>query len=530
MPVPWLQIASVGLPLLQKLGESRDVGRYKQQLEQQQKTANLINALSKGRIQYQPTAEYKPSTLTRATGAASTGLGAYQAFKGLQNQQAATDRAAKLDELRLLDAQRTGAAQEGLADYYSRDRPKIGEWTPPPREQYGQPPQAAPKIGQFTPPPRAAAAPPPTGGQVGGGLGVGQAPPSGGPQLRGGLDVGALPQFEAPGLVSSLANLDKYRAMGAEQGRIAESKRLSDLQGDEYERETRRMAAKAAKVRAEAAGAPTATSIRAQKKDAFDKVSGIMKSRGSRGLSFDEAIDGLDLADITSAHRAALQEIHTQALYDRSKNINSKVADFLYSNVRQKFSQDPFLKKVGDLKFGINLLTQGFDLQDGVGDIMMVNASVRLADPGVSVRPAEAETMEEAMALLERYELLATGEKVLEGDRFTPAFRSRLLRGGLANYKGSQSLVAKQLEKESAAILPQVMSIIDAEPGVTGKEAATRIITPFLETYQLFPVETYKYDVELYESGLSTAAKITPDEALWEATKNYINSLVEKER
>ena len=148
MAPPLMTIASVGLPLLQKLGESRDVRRYKQQLEQQQKTANLINALSRGRIQIPPTAEYQPSAFTQLGGAASTGLGAYNTFRDLTAKRAATDRAAKLAELQLQQGQRTAATQEGLADYYSRERPKIGEWTPQPREQWGQPPQAAPQLGE----------------------------------------------------------------------------------------------------------------------------------------------------------------------------------------------------------------------------------------------------------------------------------------------------------------------------------------------------------------------------------------------
>ena len=482
MPAPLLTIASVGLPILQQLGQSRDVRRYKQQLEQQQKTANLINALSKGRIQYQPTAEYKPSTLTRVAGAASTGLGAYNTLQDLTAKRAAQGVTQQISEGELAKQQREASLARGAADYAQRVEGQVEE------AKRLAPGGAGPSLGQF-----------PTFG--------GEAKPGG--------------AIAAPSMLEQMGRLDPFRVAGQQQAARAASQQAAADRAAEYTRETQRMTAEAAKLRAERTGMPTATSIRAQQKDAFDEVSGIMKSRGSRGLSFDKSIDGLDLADITAADRAALQEIHTQALYDRSKNINSKVADFLYSNVRQKFSQDQFMKKAGDLKFGINLLTQGFNLQDGVGDIMMVNASVRLADPGVSVRPAEAETMEEAMALLDKAGLLASGEKVLEGDRFTPAFRNSLLHGGLANYKGSQSLVAKQLEKESAAILPQVMSIIDAEPGVTGKEAATRIITPFLETYQLFPVETYKYDTEAYKRGLSTAAKITPEEALWEATKNF---------
>ena len=116
MPGP-LAIASVALPFLQKLGEGRDVRRYKQQLEQQQKTANLINALSKGRIQYQPTAEYKPSTFTRLTGAANTGLGAFNTFKNLQAQQAAQKLAQETGQEQLDALRRTASIQRGAADY-----------------------------------------------------------------------------------------------------------------------------------------------------------------------------------------------------------------------------------------------------------------------------------------------------------------------------------------------------------------------------------------------------------------------------
>ena len=489
MAVPWLQIAAVGLPLLQKLGESRDVGRYKKQLEQQQKTANLIGALSKGRVQYEPTAEYKPSAFTQLAGAASTGLGAYNTFRDLTAKRAAQGVAQQLSEAELAKLQREASKERGAADYAQGIGRQVEE------AKRLAPGGAGPSLGQF----------PTFGGEAQENVPLDQ---------RG----GATP---APSILEQMGRLDPFRVMGQQQAARTASQQAAEDRAAEFERETERISARANMLRAQRTGMPTATSILAQQKNAFDKVSGIMKSRGSRGLSFDKSIEGLDLRDLTSADRVLLQEHHTQALYERSKNINSEVADFLWGKTRQKFSQDQFLKKSGDLKFGINLLTKGFNLQDGVGDIMMVNASVRLADPGVSVRPAEAETMEEAMALLEKYELIATGEKVLDGDRFTPAFRNRLLNGGLANYEGSQSLVKKQLEVETAAMLPQVMSIIDAEPGVTGKDAARELITPFLETYQLFPVETYKYDTKAYERGQKQTPQITPEGDLWEQTKSF---------
>ena len=69
MAPPLMTIASVGLPLLQKLGESRDVRRYKQQLEQQQKTANLINALSRGRLDGPGRLQHVPRPHGQAGGA-----------------------------------------------------------------------------------------------------------------------------------------------------------------------------------------------------------------------------------------------------------------------------------------------------------------------------------------------------------------------------------------------------------------------------------------------------------------------------
>ena len=482
LPQGLMTIASVGLPLLQKLGESRDVRRYKQQLEQQQKTANLINALSRGRIQIQPTAEYKPSGLTRLAGAASTGLGAYNTFQDLTAKRAATDVAQQLSEAELAKLQREASKERGVADYAQGIGGQVEE------AKRLAPGGAGPSLGRFQ--------------------------TFGGEAKPGGATSG-------PSMLEQMGRLDPFRVMGQQQAARKASQQAEADRAAKFKRETERISAQANMLRAQRTGMPTTASILARQKNAFDKVSGIMKSRGSRGLSFDKSIEGLDLASITSADRVLLQEYHTQALYERSKNINSNVADFLWGKTRQKFSQDQFLKKSGDLKFGINLLTEGFNLQTGVGDIMMGNASVRLADPGVSVRPAEAETMEEAMALLEKYELIATGEKVLEGDRFTPSFRNRLLDGGLANYKGSQSLVSKQIEKETAAILPQVMSIIDAEPGDTGKAAVSKIITPFLETYQLFPVETYKYDTEAYERGQKQTPQITPEGEVWNRTKEF---------
>ena len=434
MPAPLLTIASVGLPILQQLGQSRDVRRYKQQLEQQQKTANLVNALSKGRIQYQPTAEYKPSTFTRVAGAANTGLGAYQAFKGLQNQQAATDRAAQLDELRLLEAQRTGATQEGLADYYSRDRPKIDEWTPQPREQYGQPPQAAPKIGEFTPPPRTAAAPPPTGGQVGGGLGVGQAPPSGGPQLRGGLDVGALPQFEAPGLVSSLANLDKYRAMGAEQGRIAESKRLADLQGAEFDRQTKRIAAdaQAAKAAAAQTAAAAREPIKATDRTYWNDFSRNVGNLSPQVLSFEDFKNHPALANVPDD--GMLKSMYTTyklGARERATQIG-KLGNERIEEMTKAIKAEAVVRERSDIRRSITEIVDGIVIGGGFGDVGVLKALAKLQDPGSVVRQEEFTTLKEGLALFDRAGIKLEG--YFTGTQLNARGRKQVLELAYASY------------------------------------------------------------------------------------------------
>ena len=223
MPVPWLAIASTALPLLQKLGESRDVGRYKRQLEQQQKTANLINALSKGRVEYQPTAEYQPSAFTQITGAASTGLGAYNAFQNLQAAQAAEKLAQEKGALEVTKLRQEGATRRGMADYLGRERPQIGEWAPQPQEQWGQPPP--PKIGDWagiTPP---APAPPAVGApgpRLRGGFDMGVQP-------TGGLDIGPPPAFgPPPRLLSQLGDLGAFERMGMEQAKQAEARQRQE--------------------------------------------------------------------------------------------------------------------------------------------------------------------------------------------------------------------------------------------------------------------------------------------------------------
>ena len=180
-----------------------------------------------------------------------------------------------------------------------------------------------------------------------------------------------------------------------------------------------------------------------------------------------------------------------QALYENEQGAilakqNTGLANFLYKDLKSKFTADSYLKKSGDLKFGMNLLANGYKQQNGAGDLMMVNAMVRLSDPGVSVRPMEALQMEQVGGVLSRAGVIASGEKWLDGDKFTEAVREKLILAGQDLYGGSVNLVNQALLKEAqAAVIP----VLD----LTGKQDINQVpaLGRFIDTYRLPPLQSY---------------------------------------
>ena len=180
-----------------------------------------------------------------------------------------------------------------------------------------------------------------------------------------------------------------------------------------------------------------------------------------------------------------------QALYENEQGAilakqNTGLANFLYKDLKSKFTADSYLKKSGDLKFGMNLLANGYKQQNGAGDLMMVNAMVRLSDPGVSVRPMEALQMEQVGGVLARAGVIASGEQWLDGDKFTEAVREKLILAGQDLYGGSVNLVNQALLKEAqAAVIP----VLD----LTGKQDINQVpaLGRFIDTYRLPPLQSY---------------------------------------
>ena len=180
-----------------------------------------------------------------------------------------------------------------------------------------------------------------------------------------------------------------------------------------------------------------------------------------------------------------------QALYENEQGAilakqNTGLANFLYKDLKGKFAADPFIKKSGDLKFGMGLLAKGYNQQNGAGDLMMINAMVRLSDPGVSVRPMEALQMEQVGGKVAEFINLASGEKWLDGDKFTEEVREKLIKAGKELYGGSAEVINESLLREAAAATIPVLNL-------TGKQDINQVpaLGSFLDTYRLPPLSIY---------------------------------------
>ena len=490
MPGP-LAIASVALPFLQKLGEGRDVRRYKQQLEQQQKTANLIGALSKGRVQYQPTAEYKPSAFTRLTGAASTGLGAYNTFQNLQGQQAAQKLAQETGEAQLAKLRTEAAIRQGAAEYMGRDRPKIGEWTPPS--------QAAPKIGEWAP----SALPPPSvpprvgaGPQLGGGLDMGLPP-------TGALDTGPPPTLGPPPRL--ISQLGQFKQMGMERAKQAEAEKIRQSERERKAYELKQYEAYTNRLKAAGAFKPEIVTTADQLKVGTP----IVVSAANTGKSWSELVANPDIASYDPSVVRSLRAAYDNAVQEKLALDNTAISDFLYKDVKALANTNALIRKASDLPFGANLLITGFNQQDGIGDLQMITASVRLGDPGMGVRPIEAAQFETAGGVVEGW--LVYGEKFVEGDRFRPEVRKRLLKAGLDQYTGQMKLLEATVNNLEEGAIPRALQIAgipvhDFTNTAEIKEAAKQVpgFNAFFNNFKLPPLDSYPINaktLEAYQKG-----------------------------
>ena len=312
-------------------------------------------------------------------------------------------------------------------------------------------------------------------------------------QVRGvqqGPSLGSkMPSFGGPSISSP--PLGSVAQQGYSQAATAAADRLRAGQLDDARlrkllAETGKLTTEAGKIKAETA-ALNPKKLDYKRIDSEIKIgTPMMVSAAANGTPWDKVLTNQVIMQFDPNTIPSLQ-----ALYENEQGAilakqNAGLANFLYKDLKGKFAADPFIKKSGDLKFGMGLLAKGYNQQNGAGDLMMINAMVRLSDPGVSVRPMEAMQMEQVGGDLAKLGLIASGEKWLDGDKFMPHVREKLLKAGTELYGGSAEVINESLLREAASATIPVLDL-------TGKQDINQVpaLGSFLDTYRLPPLSIY---------------------------------------
>ena len=183
-----------------------------------------------------------------------------------------------------------------------------------------------------------------------------------------------------------------------------------------------------------------------------------------------------------------------RASYDtRTREImqaeDTNLHDLLYKDVASKLNQNSFMKSAPQVGQAFTLVTKGYEQANGVGDQQMVTGMVRMAEPGLAVRPAESEAIAEAGPWLERIGVITSREKFLDGDRFTDVVRNKLLKLSEETYKTQADLVNRQLDLDMDAIRARVLELTPRME----VEARNKRMDQFENTYRLPPTSVYGY-------------------------------------
>ena len=465
-----IALALKGVGLLSSLAGKHYAGKDARKTQQKQKeaqqTANLINAFRSNRFaRSEPTpVVHKTGTATNILGklgqAANIGGDLVGMYQGFQDAESLRQHGEKLRPLQLAEAERKDALARGASKAYQLPIDDTGR--------------------RLT-------------------------------SASGGLDVNPW-RYAAEKAV-----MDPTELEGFEKGKMS------------------RLAAKAAldKMRMEAAGGltpyqklQTAITVGDQTTKRNDKVAdSILKDAalaGTTGIPFDQWMQTIPGEFMMSDYSTKNNFQDRVALAYNAGNkkeadaVNKRFSDLVYGETFKKLKSDGLIRKAGDLKFGINLLHTGYEQSNGAGDVQMTNAFVRLADPGVSVRPAESATVEEAAGYLERLGLIASGEKWLEGDMFTEAVRLKLLNAGRRNYSTNAKTVKDALTNERAVTMHAYGMLFGEKEGSVNfinATSAQALVDKFFATYELpelAPVESLMPTVSKY-GALATDAAAAAD-------------------
>ena len=182
-----------------------------------------------------------------------------------------------------------------------------------------------------------------------------------------------------------------------------------------------------------------------------------------------------------------------QSTYDRTTldAIKQEDADLfkILNEVDGKLKSDKFISTSPQVKQAMGLVANGYKQENGVGDLQMIVGMVRMGEPGLSVKEAEARAVADAAGLLEKWKVIGSGERFKAGDLMTDTQRNKLLTLSEDTYTTTQSLVNNQLERDFGAVRQEIKSVT---PRMFAGRREQRM-SAFENTYKLAPLELYDY-------------------------------------
>ena len=165
-------------------------------------------------------------------------------------------------------------------------------------------------------------------------------------------------------------------------------------------------------------------------------------------LTFDEFIETNTLPGEVGSEEA--EKAFNVKREEFATRLRGEENEFLYKLLQPRINADALVKNSGNLKFAMSSLVSGYNQQNGFGDVAMVIGTVRLSDPAVSVRAEDVKTIEQALAIMEKFAPEMISARMSEGDRLLPEARKRLYFQTLDLYQSQQSQIDFTLEQISA--------------------------------------------------------------------------------
>ena len=178
-------------------------------------------------------------------------------------------------------------------------------------------------------------------------------------------------------------------------------------------------------------------------------------------LSLPSVINSGEGQPFTPEDEEALWAAYQVAAQKRVGEINKKDQERIDIFSKNLGSQKAVQLRV-DYQRAMDAIIAGIDSKSGFGDIQMLKMLARLQDPGGVVKEAEYKTMEDAAPLIERVQLMTTGDRWIKGNRLTPEGRARVLALAIEAYENTKADIDSIANRFIAAEI--------ARPGMENKE------------------------------------------------------------